>query len=256
MSPCRGNPVHMPRVLIQSCSQRKLLNAELVPAIDRYDGPAFHVLRRYLRQEQARPPEIYILSAEFGLLRADAMIPSYDRRMTAQRASELATSVSSNLFRWFDDAPWLTEPAEQLLVNLGRDYIPALAGYDGTAQAALSEQRLRASQGARLSLLRDWLYGRPPDAPIRKSVNTDLPVRICNVSISQNAAEALKIARLALIAREGNLATCRTWYVSIDGQRVPPKWLITELTGLPVSAFTTSQARAALSRLGIEVHRA
>ena len=40
----------MNKVLIIACSQRKRPDAGLLPALDRYDGPAFQVLRRFLRE--------------------------------------------------------------------------------------------------------------------------------------------------------------------------------------------------------------
>jgi hypothetical protein len=45
-------------------------------------------------------------------------------------------------------------------------------------------------------------------------------------------------------------------YVLLDGQRVAPKWLVSQLTNYPVGSFTTDKARRLLGQLGIEVHRA
>src|SRR5690348_4465403 len=79
----------MQRLLILSCSQRKRPDLELLPAMDRYDGPSFRVLRRFLSQRPTERLTVYILSAEFGLIPATLPIPDYDRRMTPQRAREL-----------------------------------------------------------------------------------------------------------------------------------------------------------------------
>lgn len=61
--------VHRPpgdRLLILSCSRRKRLDTDLLPAIERYDGPAFRVLRRFLRERPFEAPDVLILSAEHG----------------------------------------------------------------------------------------------------------------------------------------------------------------------------------------------
>ncbi len=58
------------RLLILSCSQRKSESLERLPAIERYNGPLFFVLRRFIREcpGQARHLDVYILSAAYGLI--------------------------------------------------------------------------------------------------------------------------------------------------------------------------------------------
>ena len=79
------------RLLILGCSQKKRPDSGLLPALTRYDGPMFRVLRKFLREcpGEAQGLEIYILSAEFGLIPASQPIPNYDRRMTLQQANIL-----------------------------------------------------------------------------------------------------------------------------------------------------------------------
>jgi len=42
----------MGRLLFIACSQRKNPAEGVLPALDRYDGPAFGVLRKYLRETE------------------------------------------------------------------------------------------------------------------------------------------------------------------------------------------------------------
>lgn len=85
------------RLLLISCSKRKRADYKLMPAIDRYDGPAFGVLRRYLRETDDRELKIYILSAKFGIIDARKRIPDYDRLMTHSRARELREQTTQSL---------------------------------------------------------------------------------------------------------------------------------------------------------------
>jgi hypothetical protein len=149
----------MRRVLILSCSERKRLGFELLPAIERYDGPTFGVLRRYLVDFPLDPPEVHILSAEFGLIPGHQPIPNYDRRMTTVRARQLRSSVQRSLAATLDGFAdnWLAP--EQLLVCLGKTYRETLIEYAGPAAETLPERCIRAGQGKRLTLLRDWLRG-------------------------------------------------------------------------------------------------
>jgi len=68
------------RLLILSCSQRKQASHGLLPAIERYNGPLFFVLRRFLRECpcQAKRLDVYILSAAYGLIAGDFPTPLYD----------------------------------------------------------------------------------------------------------------------------------------------------------------------------------
>src|SRR3954470_6352658 len=83
----------MRRLLILACSQRKNPAAGLLPAIDRYDGPAFRVLRKFLGEGPADPPVVLILSAKYGLIEAAQAIPDYDCCMSAALAKQLHPRV-------------------------------------------------------------------------------------------------------------------------------------------------------------------
>lgn len=85
------------RLLILSCSQRKSTYRDLLPAIERYNGPLFFVLRRFIRESpcQARYLDVYILSAAYGLIPGDFPTPLYDRKMDASRVMELQPQVNT-----------------------------------------------------------------------------------------------------------------------------------------------------------------
>lgn len=85
------------RLLLMSCSDRKRRDAGLLRAIERYNGPAFYVVRRYLREHESSGLLVYILSAEFGVISANEPIPHYDRPMTADRAIELCEEATETL---------------------------------------------------------------------------------------------------------------------------------------------------------------
>src|SRR5215475_9884935 len=87
------------RLLILSCSQRKRPDRILLPALERYDGPVFRMLRKFLRSCSAREshPEVYILSVRFGLIPAHQPISYYDCRMTPQQASIFQPQVLAQL---------------------------------------------------------------------------------------------------------------------------------------------------------------
>ena len=143
---------HRKRLLLIACSQRKLSDTRPVPAIERYDGPAFRVLRKYLSEVECASLAILIVSAEFGLIAANRKIPDYDRRMSIGRASELAPSVKSAVLRFISKH----RPSE-IGICLGRDYANAISGLEGQIPKSIVIEHLRGGLGPRLSNLHRWL---------------------------------------------------------------------------------------------------
>ena len=112
----------MNRLLILSCSQRKRPDPGLLPAIERYDGPAFRVLRKYRRSKDARLPLTLVLSARYGLIQADQLLPGYDQVMNRRAAQAIQACVRSTLEEIVDIAGGLDEA----MICAGRTYLEAI----------------------------------------------------------------------------------------------------------------------------------
>lgn len=144
----------MARLCVES---HKRPDAGELPAIARYDGPAYRVLRKWQRDHPDKNGtlDVLILSAEYGLIGANQPIPDYDRRMDARRARLLAPSVRAVL-----RAHLHTHPAYRAtFVNVGGDYAPALDmsqldGFGATTHA-------HGGIGERLGQLKAWLNAPP-----------------------------------------------------------------------------------------------
>jgi hypothetical protein len=239
-------------MLILSCSQRKRMDEGLLPAIERYDGPAFRVLRRYLREKPAEVPHILILSAQHGLIAHDVPIAAYDRKMTPARVRELRPLVSAEL----DRIVGIQAPREILIVA-GQHYLRTLSANDASSISVPNASVCKGAIGRKLAELHDWLYGEPPHV----RYNATMPVgggrpRIRGVEVSLTAEQVLGIARQDLREGWGVPERYESWYVPIGDNRVAPKWLVGRIAGLPVGAFTTDEARRLLAQLGVEVRRA
>jgi len=68
-----------------------------LPAIERYDGPPFRVLRRYFREQPEHNVDAFVLSAKWGLIPADQPIPLYEQSMSRERAQALQPMVTRAL---------------------------------------------------------------------------------------------------------------------------------------------------------------
>lgn len=143
----------MGRLLVVACSQRKKPAAGLLPALDRYDGPAFRVLRKYLRDAEGTAPVVLILSAKYGLVAASRKIPTYDCRMSARSACALRPRVLKVAQRVLASQPWLA-----IGICAGKDYQLALEGLSELIPDGVRVDMIRGGQGPRLTALRDWLH--------------------------------------------------------------------------------------------------
>lgn len=239
----------MRHLLILACSQRKRSDADSLPAIERYDGPTFRLLRRFLRKQPSAPLEIYILSAKFGLIPSDYQIPNYDQRMTKMRSRQLQAEVIAK----FEDI-LSAKSYQKLCICLGRDYLLALDKYDMLIKSGLAVRIATGSLGKKLATLHDWLYGKPPELASRQAIDLQGKACLKGIEVVMTAAEVLDVARQALVEGKGNPASYQSWYVLVGDRRVSPKWVVSLLTGLPVSAFHSSAARRMLQQLGIAVY--
>lgn len=140
-------------LLLLGCSQRKRHTPGLLPALERYDGVNFRVLRRAIREGRF-PDGLYvlILSARYGLLPADALIEDYDLRMTRQRALSLQRDVSGAL-----DAHLQVDRFDRIFVNLGQVYLLAVAQSTELARPGRCVNYASGGIGRRMSQMKAWL---------------------------------------------------------------------------------------------------
>ena len=239
------------RLLILSCSQRKHSTPNLLPALERYDGPAFKVINKFMRVRpfEAQSLDVYILSAKFGLIPSGQLIPNYDRRVTRQQVEKLRIPTLTALKRILTDRQY-----DELFINMGKDYLRLLGGYESLFSNNLKVIISAGAMGRKQAELRNWLHGGSPVPPDnRTKVVQQGKANLRGVEIVRTPKQVIDVARLAL-AKERNIPKYQVWYVQVDGQQVSPKWLVSKLTGLPVNAFHTNEARRVLQQLGIEVY--
>jgi len=241
----------MTRLLLLSCSRQKRQEADILPAIERYDGPAFRVVRRFQHQNSQAELDVHILSARAGLIPSSHPTPLYDQRITSQRAAALAPAAATVLRSLLHAHSY-----EAVCICMGKDYARVLDGYREHIPPEVTVTAINGSSGKMLAGLHDWLYGAPPALPTPPAPPQE-PVTVClrGVALTLTAAHVIERAGQALREGYGNPSNFQAWYVNVDGQQVAPKWLVGVITGIPVGGFTTGEARRVLNQLGIEVQR-
>ena len=140
-------------LLIMACSQRKRPDPGLLPAIERYDGGSYRVLRKIKRE--GRWPDnldVLILSAKYGLIEASTPIADYEQRMTRDRANQLRFQVTQTLQTYA--SPHKTY--EEVYVDLGQDYRFAFENLEKMFDHS-SITYAKGRIGQRLASLKYWL---------------------------------------------------------------------------------------------------
>jgi hypothetical protein len=138
------------RLLLLSCSQRKVHTSGKIAALQRYDGPAFQVVRRYLRETTDHGLVIRILSAEYGLITAADAIENYDRKMDVERVAQLTDTCLATLRTLIREQGFA-----EVFVCMSRLYIRALEGIDAFCD---SVKYAAPGQGTKLASLKRWLW--------------------------------------------------------------------------------------------------
>ncbi len=254
--PTGDAPTAPRRLLILSCSARKFPAVRPIPAIERYDGPAFRIFRRFAevaRLNGNRRPNLLVISAKHGLVDEEDKLPNYDQRLTTGDVPILKSRVMSKLAR-------LPRDYEQVLISTSAIYEGVTAGIEDCFPPGTSVARTSGPRGKQLAQLRNWLEGKPLGLYLpqhhfpRRGI-----ARLQGVERSLTTEQVLVLARRWL--EEDRHSATRPpgrfidRYVLIDGERVAPKWLVGRIFDLPVSAFETPDARRVLEQLGITVHK-
>jgi len=154
------------RLLILACSQRKTPVKGYLQAIDRYDGPAFRVLRKYLRENSDGSLAVLILSAKYGLIEPQRAIPRYDQRLSGALADSLRPQVLKAARRVLRSRLW-----RAVGLCAGNEYRSVLDGIAELMPAGARLDLLAGGLGKRLTALRDWLRQEAAAGP---SFPTDL----------------------------------------------------------------------------------
>lgn len=140
------------RLVVLSCSATKRNDNGLLPALERYDGPVYKVLRSFLR-EAAWPSSlsVAVMSAEHGLIGGLAQIKNYDQRMTRDLSNKWRPGSTKTLQAW-------GQRHDSVSLVLGKDYLPAL-DRDLLDRRGIKTEVVRGGIGTKLGGLRNLLHG-------------------------------------------------------------------------------------------------
>lgn len=142
-------------LLVLGCSKAKVGIREPLPAIERYDGPSFQMVRKLFFDGLHLDVDLMILSGRFGLLQPGTLLPMYDYTISGR-------AIDSNVTRL-----WRAELSrqvrargyEEVFLAMGRDYAAFLDG--PKLRGAATKVMLPAGPiGKRLGQTKRWLLSK------------------------------------------------------------------------------------------------
>jgi hypothetical protein len=140
-------------LLIVTCSQRKRSDRELLPALERYDGVFFRILRKALREGHwSDTLDVLIISAKYGLLELDTVIENYDLRMTVTQAKQLQPVVTPLLIKRVTALTYT-----EIFLNVGKTYYEAIEGWSTALPHDTTVIHASGGIGQRAQQMRHWL---------------------------------------------------------------------------------------------------
>lgn len=142
------------KLLILGCSDRKQESEGLLPALHRYDGPAYRVVRNFLRNHHwPEDVSIAVLSAEYGLFGILKGIENYDMRMDQETARARAAACSAILDKW-------STSHRSVHLSLGKDYLPSVQ--PGLKASGLESEVFEGPIGQKLHQIKAFLASTSP----------------------------------------------------------------------------------------------
>lgn len=225
-----------------------------MPAVERYSGPPFQVLRKYLRDRpsNAKQLDIYILSARFGLLHSQELIGDYDQKMTPTLARNMRRQVLQRV-----EEEILSKKYDEIFISMGKTYWFALTGLADMVSTPTALVISDEPAGKKLTALHHWLHGTQDLAPERTTEEIATPnwepvtVVLRGREVNLTTAEAIDQLEKEITLASGVAHNVRKWYVDVAGKRLAPKWAVAVLFDIPVSEFAADEARRVLNRLGL-----
>lgn len=240
------------RCIIVNCSQKKRTEEGLLPAMVRYDGPLFRVIRNFLSNSfESENLDVYILSAKYGVLTHNKGIEFYDQLLSNERIEELKPQIAEVL-----DKKHRLNQYNEVFLAVGNKYKGLL---ESCQSLSLNNANLTVAKGGigeKSKFLKNWLYKvSKNENVIKKEVKFRGEAILCGAKIKMEVSQIIEIANKFLDSEPAKSQNFRDWYVNIGEMKVSPKWLASRISRIPVSKFTSGEARRTLAQLGLKSHR-
>jgi hypothetical protein len=153
--------VNLKKAIIIASSQRRVIEPKTpIPALDRYSGVSFRIVRKYKRERKLRSVDILIVSEEYGVLTETEKIP-YDEpfegktlHLTGEAIEKSRKSNLERLKQLFSRTKY-----SEIFVDVGKDYLRLIDGFEDLTSAKVTYASGKGL-GLKARHLMQWIKGQ------------------------------------------------------------------------------------------------
>jgi len=131
----------MKKLIVVSSSSRRLKEpTEPIPALERYTGIYFKLLKKYEREKRLKNVDVLIVSERFGILHAEDRIPYHEPfsagygvlKMKKGEMKKLRERNLKKLKEVFDKTDY-----SEIFVNVGKQFFELIRGFETLTKAKI-----------------------------------------------------------------------------------------------------------------------
>lgn len=143
--------MHPKKLLVVSCSERKKVELNRMPAIEMYDGPMFRMIRKH-KPFFYNGIDLLIVSAKYGLMKPSLQILNYDKRLSKEQIPELRKQTLARLEKFTSN-----ENYKEVRLSMGKDYLSLFDGINNVFSPKCTIKITTGKIGQKLHKTKKWL---------------------------------------------------------------------------------------------------
>jgi len=147
-------------VIVSASSRRKREPSEPIPAIERYDGIYFRILRKYFKERKLRNIDVLILSEKLGLMSSDRKI-SYNKPHAGKwgQLSLNKDAIENSKRENLEKLKRIANNYSKIYVNIGHDYMKLIKGFEKFTTSKITYAKGKGL-GPKASHMKNWLISQ------------------------------------------------------------------------------------------------
>jgi len=144
------------KLIILTSSYRMDDRKELLPAIERYDGVYFRLLRKYMREGRLSNVDILILTERYGLISARKKIPFYIVRGKIGELSLNEEEIRRIRLDNLKKLKKISQKYSEIYINVGKQYLKLIEGIESISKCKIT-YATGNGLGAKATHMKNWI---------------------------------------------------------------------------------------------------